>query len=435
MREYYEPQLLARILRKELREVRPLGELNRAQPKIVIDRVERGVLPDVCLVTLRAYPGERRLRRGGNETLQKTDVYDIHLFRDGQRVGRWPEPAEGDDNAPEPDPTKPEQMVAWQDANRVRLDASGKATRTFPVRLPRRPGSKVKFTAYAFNEDRVKSAATPPAAYEVPPGVPKAEPRAYVVAFGAAGFSDPAWDLHYAAADARLAAQKLGKALNFGAAGFSDPAWDLYQSANGAADARQKLRKALNEAEHYDVVPVVLATDRGTAGQPPRPGEAAATAANLRLVLDALAGRKGDARALAAIPGANRLSAATPDDLVILFASSHGYTDRKGAYYLFPSDLGPARAAGRSIDEERDTALLGACISSGELSAWLRRVDAGQLALIVRLLSRGGHGRAARLQARADGQPRIGPIGVRQGDARPGRQRGRRRGPGGSGQG
>ena len=69
--------------------------------------------------------------------------------------------------------------------------------------------------------------------------------------------------------------------------------------------------------------------------------------------------------------------------MVILFASSHGYTDRKGAYYLFPSDLGPARAAGRSIDEERDTALLGACISSGELSAWLRRVDAGQLALIV----------------------------------------------------
>ena len=37
---------------------------------------------------------------------------------------------------------------------------------------------------------------------------------------------------------------------------------------------------------------------------------------------------------------------------MILFASSHGYTDRKGAYYLFPSDIGPPRGLGRVVDDD-----------------------------------------------------------------------------------
>jgi hypothetical protein len=124
---------------------------------------------------------------------------------------------------------------------------------------------------------------------------------------------------------------------------------------------------------------VVLATDRGDAGAPPRPAGGAATAGNLKAVLGRMAGPAADRRILGAIPNSERIQAASPDDLVIIFASSHGYTDSKGAYYLFPADIGPPRGLGRAVTPE----LLDRCISSAELSAWLRAVDAGQLALIV----------------------------------------------------
>ncbi len=348
MRDYYEPRLLARLLDKEsLKPVRPLSGLNRVQPVL---RIAEGK-PGVPQVIVEVSGAESRFGREGR--VMRTEAYDVRLFRDGQLVGRWPEPTDGDDALPEPDPTCEADMAVWRAANLARTDGDrakpgpdGGLRVTFPVRLPGRQGAKVEFTAYAFNEDRVKSAAAS-AMYEVPRGVPAARPRAYLVAFGAAGFSDPDWDLSFAAADARLAAGELGSALE--------------------------------AAKQYEVVPVVLATDRGAAGAAPRPGESVATAAHLKAVLGRLAGRPVDAAALAAIPGADRLAAATPDDLVILFASSHGYTDRKGAYYLFPSDLGPPRGLGRAVTPE----LLEACVSSGELSAWLRGVDAGQLAMVV----------------------------------------------------
>jgi WD40 repeat protein len=349
LRDYYEPKLLPRLLDgQHLPDVRPLTQLNRVQPAVTIRSIPSDKLPEFVDVEITVSAGSRMI--GDRKPVEKiSGVYDIRLFRDGQLASRWPEPAPGDDAKPEPDPTIPKDMAAWQDANRVPL-VDGRTTKSFNVRLPQEPGRKGELTAYAFNKDRVKSA-TASAAYQVPAGVPRAKPRAYVVGFGAAGFSDPAWDLNYSAGDARLATQELGKALK--------------------------------QAGHYEVVPVVLVTDRGIAGKPPRPGEASPTAANFKAVLERLAGCPVDSAALAAIPGADKLTTATPDDLVIIFASSHGYTDRKGAYYLFPSDIGPVRSAGRSIDEERDKALLDACISSGELSAWLRGVDAGQLALVV----------------------------------------------------
>ncbi len=347
LRDYYEPRLLPRLMSGAyMPVVRPLATLNRAQPRVNITRVGPSLNSDVTEVTVEVAADMISV---STDRVMSSGAYDVRLFRDGQLVGRWPEPSPVDDAMPEPDTTNPKDMALWRDANRVPL-VDGKATKTFKVRLPREPGRNVELTAYAFNEDRVKSA-TAFAAYEVPKGVAEAKPKAYVVAFGAAGFSDPAWDLSFSAADARLASGELGKALK--------------------------------QAGRHEVVPVVLATDRGAARRPPRPGEAAATSANFKAVLERLAGRPADPAALAAIPGSDRLTTATPDDLVLLFASSHGYTDRKGAYFLFPSDIGPVRAAGRSIDEQRDRALLDACISSGELSAWLRGVDAGQLALVV----------------------------------------------------
>ena len=141
MRDYYEPRLLTKVLSGQaLPPVRPLDELNRVQPAVAVARVAAAAGPDQAFVTVEVSSAQERFGCEGRS--MRSDAFDLRLFRDGQLVSRWPEPAEGDDDTPEPDPTKPEQMVAWRDANRVPLDASGKASKTFVCALPRRPGGK-----------------------------------------------------------------------------------------------------------------------------------------------------------------------------------------------------------------------------------------------------------------------------------------------------
>jgi uncharacterized caspase-like protein len=68
------------------------------------------------------------------------------------------------------------------------------------------------------------------------------------------------------------------------------------------------------------------------------------------------------------------LRRATPEDLVVISFSSHGYADERGNFFLFPYDTGAAT-------ELREAAAR--AISSDELSLWLRDVDAGELVLVV----------------------------------------------------
>ncbi|MBI1761312.1 MAG: hypothetical protein HYR56_07750 [Acidobacteria bacterium] len=107
--------------------------------------------------------------------------------------------------------------------------------------------------------------------------------------------------------------------------------------------------------------------------------ENTATKAHLRAVLDVLAGRQPDrdldAALLKQIPNADKLRAARPEDLMLISASSHGYSDSDGIFYLVASDSGTADL--KSPEFRRR------CISSDELSRWLRDVDAGELVLIV----------------------------------------------------
>lgn len=97
MRDYYEPQLLPRLLRcnadntcdKEFKPLPNIAELNRVQPEVRIVEVS---LPDAnrkVKVTVEAAKGtvpkqECRMKRC------ETGVYDLRLFRDGQIVGAYP---------------------------------------------------------------------------------------------------------------------------------------------------------------------------------------------------------------------------------------------------------------------------------------------------------------------------------------------------------
>ena len=93
-----------------------------------------------------------------------TDVYDVRLFRDGELVGHSAD--EGSD-----------EIGAWRVRTHVDMKAAGEIVIPFRVELPtQNPGKSVTFTAYAFNEDRVKSE-TATASYTVPPDVTQRKPQ------------------------------------------------------------------------------------------------------------------------------------------------------------------------------------------------------------------------------------------------------------------
>ncbi len=324
MRDYYEPRLLARILAGEkFAPVRALAEVKRAQPVVSIVNVEQ----------LKERPEFARVRVEVSRPADASapGVYDLRLFRNGQLVAYAP-----------------------QEGGALKLDAAtGKATFTFEdVRLPRpRAGAegevkRVEFTAYAFNEDRVKSE-TARFSFEPPAPLTAAKGRAYVVSVGVNAYENEEWDLRFAANDARRLQETVAARVREG-------------------------------GEYEEVLSVPLISDYASEGgrkvSPRVLKESAATKRNFKAVLDLLAGRKVDEEVLKGIPNASQLKRATPEDLVIISFSSHGYADERGRFFLFASDTG-------SSGELRDA--LTRAISSDELGAWLRDVDAGELVLVV----------------------------------------------------
>jgi WD40 repeat protein len=359
LRDYYEPRLLPRLLAgEELPKVRPLADLNRVQPDVKIVSVKRGAQSDLAEVVVDVSATEGRFQRDGKPITMRTAAYDLRLFREGQLVGQDPElSAEAEASLKNGVLLSPLELKEWQTArrvkpvtDRVRLDSTtGKLQRTFTVRLPHgQAGKEIGFSAYAFNEDRVKSE-TAPGSYKVPLDVGSVKRRAYVVAMGVNAYENSGWDLRFAASDAKLMREALTSRL---------------------------------ENQKYEVVPVSLVSDCKQAGCPKdgnrEIGERHATKAGLHAVLELLAGHALSEELKKNLPpGAEKIRKAEPDDLVVLSVSSHGYTSKEGMFYIVPSDSG--QTDGHGLTEE----LRKKWISSDELSAWLRGVDAGDLVMIV----------------------------------------------------
>lgn len=311
MRDYYEPRLLARLLNGEqLPPIRAVAELNRLQPEVRIT----GFLPvagspDWVDVIVEAQ-GIQRASTDGTPAA-RTAVRDLRLFRQGQLAG-------------------------YRDGT---LAAAGATIRqTFRVRLPA-GNTPLRFTAYAFNDDSIKSA-TAQATYTPARTVTQTRPRAWVVTIGVNRHENSAWDLEYAANDAR----RIEAALT----------------------------TRLRAQNHYAAVhSVVLVSDEQA------PASNAATRANIKAVLDKLAGRHADVRHIA---NGHLLERATPDDLVLISFAGHGVST-DGRFYLIPADTGPGSGSG--ADRRNTPELLAHAVSSDELASWLRDVDAADLAMII----------------------------------------------------
>jgi len=320
MRDFYQPQLLSRLTGlTAMGQVPNLLSLNRLQPRVKLIGVRRGASPDVALVDVEVSAVDDVAQPNGKT---HTDVYDLRLFRDGQLVGRWPDGPDGSD-----------EIEAWRRRTRIEMSLGlARVTHRFVVGLPTgKRTTPIKFTAYAFNEDRVKSATAEDKSYSLT-AIPARHPKAYVVNIGVNGYEASSRNLSFAVRDAKGMGQ------------------------------------ALEHLEGYGVVRVALTSEAD-------PRSWHATKANIRAVLGRLAGKQMPPDVLANIAGAEKLSKATPDDLVLISFSGHGYTAADGAFYMLPSDSGKDEAIG--------TESLGRFISSQELSEWLRAIDAGQMAMII----------------------------------------------------
>ncbi|MCX6560586.1 MAG: caspase family protein [Candidatus Aminicenantes bacterium] len=378
MRDYYEPRLLPRLLKcsetidfeREFKPVRDISTLNRVQPPVKIARVSASDAEGYVNVTVEVGPGEDPPPGSGRESLAATGVYDVRLFRDGQMVGGWPrdgaekllQRASEDVRATEAltgEERFLEELHDWQQATEVK---PGRAVKTDPrtgmmtlpplrVKLPREKDvSSIEFSAYGFNEDRVKSRtakwAWPDDETAKLPKAQPVQPRAYIIAVGVNAYENQDFDLEFTAADARRVSDVIGARL----------------TATGRYEA---------------VIPVTLISDYETRESRRIVTEKQATKDKFHAVLKLLAGRKVDGRMLTGIKNADRLRQATPDDLVLIMYSSHGYADRAGRFYFIPYDTGPGTGKVFTASVRRHS------ISSDELSLWLQDVDAGEMVLIV----------------------------------------------------
>jgi WD40 domain-containing protein len=359
MRDYYEPGLLPRLLAckalepqdpqacaKEFKPVRSLASLNRVQPLVEVHAEWKDEAAGIATVRVLVKSNSDSGMKNGKTF---TKPYDLRLFRDGQLVGYVPKTSVEWQLEPPPSGPKADErdLARWRDKTEIRdLGKDGSKELTFPVQVPRRADLKrVVFTAYAFNEDRVKSGTASATLVVDKPQQPR-KGRAYLISAGVNRTeSSPKWDLHYAANDARQMSKVLGDKLE-------------------------------GTRQFADVVRIRLVSDTPDQHEA---GEAAATKAHLQAVLDVLAGRrKVDEPLQREIPGIERATKAQPEDLVLLSFSSHGYTDTRGVFHIVLEDIG------KNTPQDKITAALQQnSLSSDVLSGWLRDVDAGEMTMIV----------------------------------------------------
>ncbi len=350
MRDYYEPRLLARLLGGEqLSQKRGLEKLNRAQPEVKIHSIERQQKSDFVTVTVEV-AGTKDIQNRPNRS---TKVYDLRLFRDGQLIGQY---ADGKaQSAVLSVSDEQSKLLAWRKEFAVETPTNGKRLIKFDnIRLPRKADVKqVQFSAYAFNEDRVKSR-TDKKAYTIPADLQPLKGRAYVILFGVNAYENTYCDLDYAANDVREI-------------------------------QRTVIAQLKQSGQYEDVIETALISDYEMRDDQRRLIKSDATKNNLKTALDLLSDKAVDAAVSAKITGAEKLRQARPEDTVLLFFSSHGYADDAGNFFIVPYDIGKINLCNgeAQMNREEYRQFLSRCISSDELSQWLRYVDAGEMAMII----------------------------------------------------
>ncbi len=287
--DFYYPGLLRDVLAGKPPappEGKELARIDRRQPKVSLTQVAaRGGGGRMVTIAVEVEENAEKPSRADHATT--SGARDVRLFRNGSLVKLW----RGD---------------VLKGRRRVTLEAM----------VPVIAGAN-RFTAYAFNRDNVKSA-------DASLSVTGAEAlrrkgTAYVIAVGVNAYSNAAFDLKYAVADADAFAAEF--------------------------------KNQQNHLGLFERVETIALRDRE------------ATKQN---ILEALAGVAARAQ---------------PEDAVAFYFAGHGKAHR-GQFYLLPHDLGYAGDR-TAFDEAAQGAMLAHGVSDRELERVFERLDAGQLLMVI----------------------------------------------------
>lgn len=204
-----------------------------------------------------------------------------------------------------------------------------------PVRFPATAYAPLRFTAIAYDTEGLQASAAiehrPPFDAKRVSEMPL--PTHFLVTIGVNRHDNAAFDLAYAANDARRIGERLA------------------QTFEGARGAGRVVRATL------------LADDAARL----------ATKARIREALQVLSG----AVPASTDPALAGLRRAGPDDTVVISFAGHGFNGDGGEFYLVPSDTGPGR------DQRITPELQQRSIASRELAEWLDGLDAGRAVLVL----------------------------------------------------
>jgi hypothetical protein len=348
MRDYFEPRLIARRIdctfagncADTFKPIAPIAQLNRVLPKVTITRVQQGDTPTQAVVTVRIAEGVDLSAANGKT---RTGVYNVRLFRNGRLALQHPEAVyraqgPGEERQPEAVANAMRRDIAtWRKLNVESAASNGQdADLNFVVDLPTGAGSVLSdFTAYAFNEDRVKSETV--GVRYTRPAVAAVQPRAFVVTIGIDAYVAPQLQLRFAASDATLIGDRLA------------------------------------QIPGYEVRRIAIKGTTGIDGK-----RILVTREAIEILLSALAGGDPGVSA-AALKGmgfdASELDVVRPDDLVVFAFSGHGWADKQGNFYLVPADATFAKGTATPNVES--------LFSADNLTVYFSAIKASEIALII----------------------------------------------------
>lgn len=321
MRDYFAPRLTARVLdgSEAAQPIPPILSLDRVLPQVQITHVARGPTRDTALVSVAVREGVDAHAANGKT---RSGLYNLRLFRDNALIAQWPKTSAA----------STDMLTQWRADNALAPGADGAVRVQYLAHLPTAPdASTAQFSAYAFNTDRVKSD-TATQAYTRPAMPPRAR-HAYVLTVGINAYHEPRLQLQFAANDAQLLAQRLSRL----------PGYDVRQVVLAGTAAAKPVTKSV----------IAAAADLLNGGD--RPAD---------LAILAKAGIDG-----------SPFAKATPDDLVIIAFSGHGWADPQSNFFILPADaIWPDSAA----TPDRTS-----LISAAAITQMFRGIDAGAMALVI----------------------------------------------------
>ena len=326
MRDYFTPRLHRKLVdcttanncAEVLKPLPSIAGLNRLQPVVKITGVEMDP-KDAGDVWVNLEIDEAVNARTG----RRSGLYGLKLLMNGREVARDPD---------DPDAPLPRTLAEWRKVNRTETD-NGHYNYQLRVTIPS-DGKELEFSAYAFNEDRVKSESAF-FSWKPPPrrlGQKPRQRRAFVLTIGVDAYAEKRLDLNFAAADARLIGERL----------TAIPGYEM-RSASLTTSATR-----------------------------------AVTSEHIQNALSLLGGLQVEAaREMLTAAGHDvaQLEEATPDDVVIISFSGHGFADKSGNFALLPSDARwPLNSTGPALETT---------VTADDLTLWLRYINAGDIAFII----------------------------------------------------